>query len=477
MLSFSVALPLGMVVLCKPEGCVVSFLCAILCSAIGLSILPSRLVVLKRVSFLLVLAGSGIASGSLASFRMRKEAPYAGLPISQVDAFSGVLLNDGSRLPSGGYRYLLRLSSVSGSMGRVACGKGLVQCYTEKPFAGGWGYRVSCPVRLSDNSSSPGISLTAKGAETAVVEPIFPWLALRLSVRDAIRLRCQSFGQHGSVLFTALILGERDDPHDADFLLFTSSGTVHVLALSGLHLGILSNFLGLLLAPLFGKRISCGLSLCLITLYTFIAGPFPSLLRAFLMFAMRGLLSLGGRKAGGLHILTCSFIVLVSLRPDFLFSLSTQLSFLALCGIFVMTPFLDVMTRQYLPRSVGSSLGSSIGAFFFTLPVIAHTFGVVYPIGIIATLAIVPLVTAFIWSGLVLLPLSMIHVDWLSSSINGCMEALYNLLIRVAGAFSLFPALEVTGATLLALYCGFGVLYGTMWMFLRRHPLRTGFDG
>jgi hypothetical protein len=178
--------------------------------------------------------------------------PYAGLPVGQVTEVTGTLIDDGVRLSSGGYRYRMRLSSVAGTMGSSALGRGLVFCFTDEALPGGWGYRLTCRAALSQAKGDLGFSIFAEAERGGLlsIEPGSAVYRFRYKVRRAVRFRFHSMGGEASRLIIALVLGERDDPNDQDLLLFKSSGTAHILALSGLHLGILSGLLVLLLAPL-----------------------------------------------------------------------------------------------------------------------------------------------------------------------------------------------------------------------------------
>ena len=275
----------------------------------------------------------------------------------------------------------------------------------------------------------------------------------------------EALGKKASSLFISLVLGERDDPNDEALLFFKTSGSVHVLALSGLHLGILSGLLLVLLVPVLGKRTAASVSIIFMSAYTFIAGPFPSMLRAYLMSLFSVILSNAKKEATGLHMLFVSFIVLVSVRPDFLMQLSTQLSYLALAGIIIVAPAVKVLTKQFLPDSLASGIGSSVGSFLFTLPVVAKGFDVVYPAGIIAGLVLVPLVTVFIWLGLAFSAFA--GIPHAAACFSKIIDWLYSAILFAAKVFSLAPEVEINAYSMLVFYAAFIVLFGFIWIYLR----------
>jgi competence protein ComEC len=98
------------------------------------------------------------------------------------------------------------------------------------------------------------------------------------------------------------------------------------------------------------------------------------------------------------------------------------------------------------PHFLSDSLSSSVGAQFFTIPISVKTFGTFTPIGIFSTVIVSPLVTFFIYSGLICFLLSLIFPLFISTS-GIFMNFLYTLITKIVLFFSQFPLIEVFNAT------------------------------
>ncbi len=199
----------------------------------------------------------------------------------------------------------------------------------------------------------------------------------------ARRIRTLTHGQRG--LVEALLLGSRDhlSPEVRNDCIRT--GTMHLLALSGLHVALVAAALQRL--PGLGRvRLLCSLG----TLLSFVllAGHRPSLLRASLAWLATFVGLASGRLGAGLPRLAAIALVLLTLSPTLREDLGAQLSFLAVAGLLAAARLLR-----------GGLLGPS-GAFLATAPLCLETFGRVQPWGLLITPFLVPAVAAVLLTGL-----------------------------------------------------------------------------
>ncbi len=199
--------------------------------------------------------------------------------------------------------------------------------------------------------------------------------------------------------------------------LFSRAGTAHLLAISGLHLGIVALFVFLLVrqslrfAPRLlmyceADRLSAGVTLPILWTYAALAGFHLSTLRAGVMVTTYLLSKLLLRRSDALNSLFLAAFIILIFDASALFDLSFQLSFVSVLAILTMIPrrlyalslpmATDSPAKRLLLRVRTyflSILISSFVCFLATLPIIAWRFGMIPLVGVLANLIAVPLVT------------------------------------------------------------------------------------
>ncbi len=145
-------------------------------------------------------------------------------------------------------------------------------------------------------------------------------------------------------LVNALLTGDRSSLDDSVMNSFRDSGASHILALSGLHLGIIYGIL-LKVTSIFGKHptIKAVRSLIIISLcgiYTLATGASPSLVRAFLFILVNETARLTHRSNNPLRVYCAALFIQTAINPQVISSTGFQLSYLAMAGIFLLYPAL-----------------------------------------------------------------------------------------------------------------------------------------
>lgn len=145
-------------------------------------------------------------------------------------------------------------------------------------------------------------------------------------------------------LVNALLTGDRSSLDDSVMNSFRDSGASHILALSGLHLGIIYGIL-LKVTSIFGKHptVKAVRSLIIILLcgiYTLATGASPSLVRAFLFILVNETARLTHRSNNPLRVYCAALFIQTAINPQVISSTGFQLSYLAMAGIFLLYPAL-----------------------------------------------------------------------------------------------------------------------------------------
>jgi len=176
-----------------------------------------------------------------------------------------------------------------------------------------------------------------------------------------------------------------------------------------------------------------------VVLFVFFAGFSPSLFRGFLCTIISFVaIMLKLKNFSMIQVLSASFLVHVSLKPEDLFEAAFVLSYSALAGILLMSEFLKFLFIIKTPEKLAGSISASMGAQFFTAPITLKLMNSFAPIGIISTVVISPLITIFIYSGLFLIIICLIF-PFLVPAAAFFLKILYNLIAFVVTIFAKFP--------------------------------------
>lgn len=187
-------------------------------------------------------------------------------------------------------------------------------------------------------------------------------------------------------LLTALLTGDRSGLSHELTASFRGAGASHILALSGLHLGVIYGIIRKTTAPMGNTRpakiLRCCITILLCGAYAAMTGATPSIVRAFLFISIEELLRLSpGRSRSRISILCTAMTVQLAVSPGVIDTLAFQLSYLAMLGIFTLFPLLEGWypgNGSFDPmRKVWNSAALSISCQTFTAPLVwirFHTF-------------------------------------------------------------------------------------------------------
>lgn len=208
-------------------------------------------------------------------------------------------------------------------------------------------------------------------------------------------------------VISALVLGKRDYVDEDIRKAFADAGTVHILAVSGLHVGIIYLFISLILGKtLKGRRlrfVRLILGLLVLWLYAGITGFSPSVLRAATMFSFIALGKEFSRFGSIYNMLAASAIVLLLANPFLLTQVGFQLSYLAVLGIVILHPMIyPAYAAPWLwLDKVWSLLVVSFAAQLATFPLTVHYFHQFPNYFLLSNLLVIPAATVLLYSGII----------------------------------------------------------------------------
>jgi len=268
-------------------------------------------------------------------------------------------------------------------------------------------------------------------------------------------------------LCSALVVGKKDGLEHETKQAYRQVGASHLLALSGMHLGIIYGILYLLFVGRLrhGKWRWHALPPVLLCLwgYALVTGMPVSLVRAALMLSVFTIISLMQYDTDPLHPLALSAIIILLIKPDDLLSISFQLSFAAV--FFLLALWEPVSERfptlHWTVRMFAVSCVATLG----TMPLTLFYFHQLPLLGPLLSIVLIPLTTLIIYLALAAMLLPASPIGWLLNN----AEALQQRIIETVG--------NIPHATLTGIYPSLAtvaLIYGAMAIAIVRLRTRGG---
>ncbi len=303
----------------------------------------------------------------------------------------------------------------------------------------------------------------------------------RLTKQHLLQTLKQHTDSNSYALTAAITLGQKSSLQGVTKQYFAASGASHLLAVSGLHVGIIFMVISLLLQPFkrhkniqkWGQVVV----ILLLWMYAFLCGLPPSIIRAVIMFSIGALGIITQQKSYGINNVCFTAFMMLLYNPNYLFDLGFQLSFSAVIGILLYVegrrsqvashckasadasslgyaePKPDFMSKanngqckvsaackktNRLLTWIKDMCGVSIAAQLATLPLILYYFGTFPTYFLLTNLAIIPLGTLLVYACVVLFVVSPLGIgSWLKAPIawlaNG-MHFITQFISQLPGA-------------------------------------------
>ena len=251
-----------------------------------------------------------------------------------------------------------------------------------------------------------------------------------------------------AALCEALLTGERGDFSPVLQRSLSLSGAAHITSVSGMHVSVLTAFC----FAVFGKRLGSALSIPLLIAFAALTGFSPSVLRAAIM-AMMALLAFAlRREADTPTSLFLALMLLLAVNPFSALSVSLQLSFAATLGLVLFAPVFtrpDVVPslKRALPRKIVraalGSVGASLGALAFSMPVSALYFSRLSTVSLLTNLLILWAVSLSMMLAIPILALSLV---WFGGAAFAARWLLWPVLAVVTRATKFLASLPLASA-------------------------------
>lgn len=248
-------------------------------------------------------------------------------------------------------------------------------------------------------------------------------------------------------LINTSLLGDASFIEDETRQAFSEVGIAHVLAISGLHMGIILTIITLLLRPLDYinlRWLRIILSIVALLLFLFITGASPSATRATIMsvFVMVALLT--HRESSSLNAICGSGIIILLISPNDIYNIGSQLSFLSVTMIVLLFQKLNfVSPRQRLAYSISSSLLTVILANVGCSVVSAYYFHTLPLLSALSNLIIVPLLPVYMGIAIFFMFFSLLGID--VHEVGFVINSLTDLLYYIVDIFSRIPLSHIDG--------------------------------
>lgn len=228
-------------------------------------------------------------------------------------------------------------------------------------------------------------------------------------------------------IIKAMLLGDMTDINNETRQIFSLTGTAHVLSVSGLHVGIISGIVVLLLGGIEDRKIKFGIFTVLMFGYALLTGFSPSVVRSGIMAVTVYLIYAIERQPKSLNVLSFAVLMMVLLNPAIIYSPAFQMSVASVFGIIIFYPIfrknlsLMIKSKSVIISYIVNSLSVTFAASLMVSPIVAYYFKVFSIISPIANLLVIPLLSLAMIFAIITVILAFIYFPlalWYANSAN-----------------------------------------------------------
>ena len=282
------------------------------------------------------------------------------------------------------------------------------------------------------------------------------------------RLETAGLSDNQYAVVAAMALGDKSSLTKDLKETYSMTGASHILALSGLHLGIIYALLSLLVVGRRWQMVSQVAIILSIWAFVFLVGMSTSVVRSAVMLTVYALLAIGHRQKMSVNTLAFTAIVMLLVSPQALFDVGFQMSFMAVFSILLFTPlFYRPFSSEYLMthrlvKWLWGMVAVSIAAQIGVAPLIAYYFGRFSCFFLLTNFIVIPAATLILYLSLATLLIPSIGV--VLASIVGLLNTTLLYISTIPGATidGLHPSVMLTASIYAIIFATYYLLWLTI---------------
>lgn len=272
-------------------------------------------------------------------------------------------------------------------------------------------------------------------------------------------------------IMNALLLGQRQSIDKSIYTNYVNSGTIHILAVSGLHVGLILWILNFIFRPLlylkYGHFIRPLVLVLILWSYAVIAGLSPSVTRAVSMFSIISIAMHLRRQTNIYNTLAISAFAILLFKPTFLFEVGFQMSYLAVLGIVSVQPIIYKLwkPKYLLFDKLWQIFTVTLAAQAGVVPISLFYFHQFPGLFFLSNLVVIPFLGVILGFGLLIIALALLNMlhDFMVITYSFIIESLNDFIAWVAH-FENF-LLEDIPFSLLQVLCAYWIIFSLIQLY------------
>lgn len=352
--------------------------------------------------------------------------------------------------------------------------------------------RVSPPRNFSDSLTFDyARHLTMQGISGTTYLPHGSWTSAENSTPSLrerllrLRYRLQhehlypAFAPDAMGVIAALTLGNKSHLAPEVRAAYTDAGAAHALALSGLHVGVIYVMLGFLMRGLVRRRalrwIADAVIITVLWAFALMVGMSASVVRAVTMCSLYAVARWVSRDSAPINVLSLAALVMLMIRPLYLFDVGFQLSFMAMASILWLEPHMEMLFQRgslsRLPAYFVGVVCMSVAAQAGTLPLTLYHFGTFPTWFLITNLLVIPFLSILLVLCVVWWIFVLAGIPW-STALGALLQWLVQSLTSCLAHIASWPhaVLRVEHFTLVSALASYLLIYTVGQYWTRRYP-------